>query len=405
MRLALTDLLAPHPVERFCRASYEQAPLLVERAAPTWLASFPQAADLDGLVRRAAAAKNVWLVKQGAPFPASPDAMGSILGAYRQGATVVVRKAHVEHAGIGALAAALEAELGQPVTVNIYATPPGAQGFKEHADGHDVLVLQLSGQKRWRVYPPVIELALDSQITRPPPLEEQLRPPPVEGYGAPLLETTLAPGHLLYLPRGFVHAAATNAEGSIHLTIGLHGLRQVDLLGELLAEVAERARALRQTVPLLGRDPAAELRALRELVSGFADLARDEEVLRGALSRTARRQARLSSGEPRGSFLGIDQLAALQLNTQLRRRLGVHAVAFPEYGKSALEFSGNRIEGPIDILLDFEFISGVQELSPGELPGPLSDEAKLTLCRRLIAEGLLVQTDAFSAAGSYNWGQ
>ena len=80
-------------------------------------------------------------------------------------------------------------------------------------------------------------------------------------------------------------------------------------------------------------------------------------------------------------------------------------MAFPEYGKSAIEFSGNRIDGPIDILSDFEFISSVQEFSPDELPGPLSDEAKLTLCKRLIAEGLLVRPDASFAAGSYNWGQ
>lgn len=405
MDVGLARLLDPLPVERFRRDSFEQAPVLIERAAPRWLGSLPRAADLDGLVRRAAAAKNVWLVKQGAPYPASPEAMGSILGAYRQGATVVVRKAHLEHDAVSALATTLEAELGQPVTINVYATPPGAQGFKEHADGHDVFVLQLSGQKRWRVYRPVIELALDAQITRPPPLEEQLRPPPAEGFGEPLLETTLRPGHLLYLPRGFVHAASTNDEGSIHLTIGLHGLRRVELLSALLAEVAERARALRETLPLLGRDPGAELRSLRELVSGFADLAQDEAVLRAALARAARRQAGQSSGAQRGSFLAVDRLAQLEINTPLLRKPGIHAVAFPEYGRAAVEFSGNRVEGPIEILSSLEFVANTSRLTPAELPGPLSAEAKITLCRRLISEGLLVETDAFTAAGSHSWGQ
>ena len=36
----------------------------------------------------------------------------------------------------------------------------GAQGFKVHHDTHDVFCLQVEGEKRWLVYPPVLELPL-----------------------------------------------------------------------------------------------------------------------------------------------------------------------------------------------------------------------------------------------------
>ena len=38
-----------------------------------------------------------------------------------------------------------------------------AQGFKVHHDTHDVFCLQVAGEKRWLVYPPVLELPLSSQ--------------------------------------------------------------------------------------------------------------------------------------------------------------------------------------------------------------------------------------------------
>ena len=39
-------------------------------------------------------------------------------------------------------------------SANAYCTPAGAQGSAVHHDTHDVLVLQVSGDKRWRIYTP-----------------------------------------------------------------------------------------------------------------------------------------------------------------------------------------------------------------------------------------------------------
>ena len=51
----------------------------------------------------------------------------------------------------------LAAELGHPVQANAYVTPPQSQGFDDHYDVHDVFVLQVEGEKRWRIHAPVHE--------------------------------------------------------------------------------------------------------------------------------------------------------------------------------------------------------------------------------------------------------
>ncbi|CAE7480289.1 RIOX2 [Symbiodinium natans] len=84
--------------------------------------------------------------------------------------------------------------------MNAYLTPPGAIGKPPHVDDHDVLVLQLAGEKKW--------LLLDSATRE---LQE---------------EVVLHAGDVLYLPQGIPHHAAAR-EGtspSLHVALGLHRL-------------------------------------------------------------------------------------------------------------------------------------------------------------------------------------
>ena len=45
-------------------------------------------------------------------------------------------------------------ELGHPAQVNAYITPESSRGFDPHYDVHDVFVLQVDGEKHWRVHAP-----------------------------------------------------------------------------------------------------------------------------------------------------------------------------------------------------------------------------------------------------------
>ena len=114
---------------------------------------------------------------------------------------------------------------GSFASANSYLTPQDSQGFAPHYDDIEAFILQLEGSKHWRVYEP-IEGTLPTYASRDFDQAE---------VGAPIIEHTLRPGDLLYMPRGFVHqgvvppsagdassAAATSAPlapHSLHLTV------------------------------------------------------------------------------------------------------------------------------------------------------------------------------------------
>jgi hypothetical protein len=166
----------------------------------------------------------------------------------RRGATLVLDAVDELSAPVGELAAALERDLGEHVQVNAYASWGVIHGFDVHWDDHDVLVLQISGRKRWGVYGP----------SRPWPLHRDVEPAgpaPAE----PIAEYLLGDGDVLYLPRGWWHVASAVDEPSLHLTFGYNPATGIDLVGW----VADRLRAderFRAPLPRFGT--VAERRAL-----------------------------------------------------------------------------------------------------------------------------------------------
>ena len=83
-------------------------------------------------------------------------------GQRRQAAAPVRRRFHDRPAGsspdLGTGADLHPGSRGRPRTprqVNAYVTPAQNTGFSDHYDVHDVFVLQVAGEKRWRIREPV----------------------------------------------------------------------------------------------------------------------------------------------------------------------------------------------------------------------------------------------------------
>jgi lysine-specific demethylase/histidyl-hydroxylase NO66 len=160
----------------------------------------------------------------------------ALLGLFAEGGTLVLQGLHRTWAPVLDFSQQLAAELGHPTQANAYVTPPENTGFSDHYDVHDVFVLQVEGEKRWRVRRPVHPVPLRNQ-----PWTE-FRSAVEEAAGAePLLETTLRPGDCLYLPRGYVHSATALGGVSIHLTIGVHPWTRHRLAEELARIAVQRA--------------------------------------------------------------------------------------------------------------------------------------------------------------------
>ena len=137
--------------------------------------------------------------------------MPRVLAEWEAGATIVLQALHVSWHPLAVFCRALEEALGHGVQANAYYTPRGSQGFAVHHDTHDVLILQVAGEKRWLLYDPLLEL----------PLKHQRYSAALGEHGEPTDDLVLRAGDSLYLPRGWLHQAETSETDSLHLTVGI----------------------------------------------------------------------------------------------------------------------------------------------------------------------------------------
>lgn len=153
----------------------------------------------------------------------------------------------------------------EQVQVNTYLTTQDSTGFVLHWDDHDVLIVQLAGEKTWEVRGP----------SRTAPMYRDLDPnvePPEEiAYCG-----TLTTGDVLHIPRGYWHRATRSSSGegySLHATFGIQQRTGIDLLTWMIDEQARGRVALRRDLPGLGASAVEHTHQVsteaRELLSGL----------------------------------------------------------------------------------------------------------------------------------------
>ena len=133
---------------------------------------------------------------------------------FADGYTIVLDGVEQYVRTIGTLARSLEVELNFPTQVNTYITPPQSTGLVPHYDDHDVLILQIQGSKTWHLYVGADMPPREIQRDKDKAVVLERLPTPTDVH--------LEAGDVLYVPRGRVHAAETQSESSIHLTVGIH---------------------------------------------------------------------------------------------------------------------------------------------------------------------------------------
>ncbi len=304
----------------------------------------------------------------------------SIRESYAGGATLVLQSLHRIHPALVRFCRDLADELGHATQCNAYVTPPGAQGFAPHHDTHDVFVLQVDGHKRWNVYEPRLPLPLKSQPSQGLTGDEPL----VAEGTEPVLTTVLGPGDALYLPRGYIHAAETNDDRSIHLTVGVLAATAYDLLKDVLVLAAEQPE-FRRSLPL--GSPADQLAPGVELVAAaakwLAELSETQihEAVRGRVTN-------VSGAEPLGMLASEQALRLLDKTSQVRPRAGLATSVTPEGDRITLQLPDRELSLPGYVRPALEaLLSGPCQVN--ELDIPVDDA--LVLVRRLLREGAVTR--------------
>ena len=308
---------------------------------------------------------------------------------FLDGATLVLQGLHRSWPPLVGFGGALAAELGHPVQVNAYVTPPQNKGFSAHFDVHDVFVLQVAGQKRWTIHQPVHPAPLrEQEWTRYRAAVER------RAAGEPAIETVLRPGDALYLPRGWLHSAEALGEVSLHLTVGIHSVTRYALVEAITALAAEEPE-LRASLPL-GVDVAdpdqlsADLAATVEALAGWLGKLDPAAVA----DRVRRRVWTATRPEPVGPLAQAAAAGSVEAVSTVRVRAGLrHRLRPAEGGFLTLELPDRAIRLPAATEAALRALLSGQVLAAGELPG-LDPADGRTLLARLLRESVVVPVQA-----------
>jgi hypothetical protein len=128
----------------------------------------------------------------------------NLYAAYLDGCSIVMNHADLYTPWIASLCQDLQLSFPH-VYANVYITPPLSQAVPPHADDRDVFIVQVYGSKQWTIYQriPILYPYPHEQVGK----DVQLPVPEEVLQGPVLMERTLHPGDVLYMPRGYVHEA------------------------------------------------------------------------------------------------------------------------------------------------------------------------------------------------------
>jgi hypothetical protein len=280
----------------------------------------------------------------------------------RDGATLIIDAVNEISPPLRRLCAGLSAEFAAACQANLYACWGTTQGFDVHWDDHEVFVIQVEGRKQWALY----------GATEPWPTRRGAgrdAPPPEAAAELIVLE----PGDVLYLPRGYWHAAVGLGGPTLHLTVGLTRKTGSDFLHwlseELLADETARAdlpfeagdgavgaRIAKILARLAGDDPGELGRRYRRHLEAalpqrpqlsFPDIGEDDQVLEPAVRLLlASGPARLERG-PAGlvlSWRGVEFTLSPSLEPPLRRMLAGEAAPVSDFMAAAAHVAAEELQ-------------------------------------------------------------
>ncbi|MGE0703412.1 MAG: cupin domain-containing protein [Vicinamibacterales bacterium] len=165
---------------------------------------------------------------------------------FKDGVSFGITAADSRWAPLGAVRDSLYDALLEEVHTNVYCSPPNTQGFQCHYDLHEVFVMQIEGQKHWRVFWPTTEAPVQGWRAEDAP----------EG-AEPYIDVVLDKGDVLYVPRGHWHYAVAQDSISLHVTVGVTCRKGATFLDWLSNELHQQLE-WRRNMPRLAAPASAD---------------------------------------------------------------------------------------------------------------------------------------------------
>ncbi len=297
---------------------------------------------------------------------------------YETGHSIVLPQAQYRLPTLGSLVRGIEAELSCRAQTNVYLSPPGAAAFAPHHDTHDVVVLQAVGAKDWTIY----EGSGSIPATRTFDRER-------DAVGDPSDRFTLHQGDSCYLPRGLVHHAAATDQPSLHITLGIHWTRTIDVVQAALDSLAEEHPEWRSSLPPRWWADAddqeqAVADVLATIESGFTPDALGAGLEKLRTDLVASRQPLLS-----GHFGQLAAAEHLAPDTVVTRRRPLLYEVFDRGETVVLSCYGSDIAFPAKVASALDRVLARGPVRLRDLVDPLDLDEVIVLVRRLVREGVV----------------
>lgn len=168
----------------------------------------------------------------------------SKLNEYLQnGASVVISEIHETDKVLQQFAHQLKGDFGVPVSVTVVHSSKANETFKPHYDTTDLFILQIDGQKLWK---------LGGYTAHPTKFRDETNY--TETIDTDAEDVILSPGDVLYIPSGAWHDTASVTDTSLSLSISVHNKRNIDLAYTIihyyLSQNLLNDKVLRANMPL-----------------------------------------------------------------------------------------------------------------------------------------------------------
>ncbi|WP_316214058.1 JmjC domain-containing protein [Bradyrhizobium sp. SZCCHNR2032] len=385
---AFTRLIEPIRLDEFFDSYDDKTFLLIDGRGKESFEEFISVAEIsDFLTRTDIRYPSIRLAKDGAELALESYARELKIGphvshdlidnekmfcCYNDGATIIVQLLQNNLPRFGRFVDQLEEAFACNVHASAFITPQNAQGFTTHYDTYSFFALQIHGRKTWKLYP---------RTELKPIREDRLTERPWVPCD-PIAELTLEAGDLLYVPRGLFHAASTESEASIHITIGLFLPTWLDIIRSAITEI-EREEKIRETPDLKsGELDASALLSVKEFLLSRLDLQAGANQL---LERQFARRTDLRDGR----LLDLLALSEVDLNTKVEIFPNVSFRIVSDDNSVLLLFADKniRLAARVEDTLKV-FAAGVCA-SIGEVQDRLDSQFRLKIVKLLIKEGFL----------------
>jgi hypothetical protein len=389
-------LLAPVGRSIFDQRYWEHEPVLLRSSDSDRLAGILDLDDMDRLLHtsglRGPTYKVIKNLQEVPPAEYSKTRLGwgsgsvsnfidgnRVMAHMREGASLLFGSLHRLWGPVAQACRLVEQTWGHPVAANGYLTPPNSQGFRPHWDYQSLFILQTAGTKTWKIYNPVLPLPLKHQVCPP---EGVLNP------GAPFMEKTLQPGDVLYVPRGWVHEAASGTQTALHVSLSIMPATWMDVMQQVLNRMADDPRF--RTAVHIPVDRPADMREVDEVrFQALLKALVEEADLDDAVEDIARRFVNTRLPSLQGTLNELDQRSSVGPDTLLKRRPGV-IYRIETHGEQVhLMFQGQTMKLPWELVNAVRFVSEAACFSPDQLPADLPQENKVALSRSLLEQGFL----------------